>query len=88
MTEQITDTHTKSSHELLGYDEVAEILKISPRTLRRQVNSGFFPPPFFIGRSPRWTRDRIDLYLEHAQTNAEKGKKKRGVRRMLDGASK
>lgn len=64
--------------EMLGYDEVASILRISPRTLRRQVSSGGFPKPIKIGRRPVWRRQRVLEFLCHAQTEAENDKKKRG----------
>jgi excisionase family DNA binding protein len=40
--------------ELLTYAEAAKRLDITPRTLRRMVNSGEFPEP--VRRNQRWVR--------------------------------
>jgi len=86
----MADISSDSGHEraaidtqvLLGYPDVAKRLRLSERTVRRLVNQGSFPPPFFLGRTPRWTETLVTEYIvqaqSKAQTDAEKWKKRRG----------
>lgn len=49
--------------ELLTVDDVAKILRVSTRTVRRRWNKGEFPAPMRIGRLVRWHPDQIRDYL-------------------------
>jgi len=60
-----------STDLLLGYQDIAKRLRLSERTVRRLVNTGRFPLPFYIGRTPRWTESVVDDYIEQAQSKAQ-----------------
>lgn len=50
---------------LMRMDEILEMLGISESTLRRIMDDGRFPKPFYIGpRSPRWWRSDILKWIE------------------------
>lgn len=46
--------------QTLTKKEVAELLKVSTRTVERNCASGKIPKPFYVGeRSPRWSAKAI-----------------------------
>jgi len=48
---------------LLGPREVAKILGLDPRTLRRVRASGHFPAPTTVAGRLRWKRGDVDAWL-------------------------
>lgn len=48
--------------EFLALSEVGAMLGISPRSVRRRVDDGTFPPPIKIGRLSKWRRLDIENY--------------------------
>lgn len=50
--------------ETLTKKQVAEILKVSVRTLDRWVKAGRFPPPAKIGDACRWKREDVDRHVQ------------------------
>ncbi|MFN8824468.1 MAG: helix-turn-helix transcriptional regulator [Planctomycetota bacterium] len=55
---------------LLTEAQVAELIQVAPRTLRRMVSTGRFPQPVKIGPNPesqqcprRWVRAEVDAWL-------------------------
>jgi excisionase family DNA binding protein len=44
-------------------DDVAALLKASPRHVRRMADAGRLPPPVHIGRLVRWPKSTIDEWL-------------------------
>jgi excisionase family DNA binding protein len=50
--------------ELLTKHEVAELLRISERTLERLSAAGEGPPSVKFGRSRRWLRRDVERWLE------------------------
>ncbi|WP_152097679.1 helix-turn-helix domain-containing protein [Lacipirellula parvula] len=59
---------------LISIKQVAELLSLSTRTVRRAWYSGELPPPIRIGRSVRWRLLDIENYQgnydgERLQTN-------------------
>ena len=49
---------------MLSADELAEWLKISKRTVWRLKSTGALPKPVKIGRSVRWQRTDVAVWLE------------------------
>ena len=54
---------------LLTTNDVAEILGVTPRTVRRLVSSGQLRP-IYVGRLPRFTEDEIQAYCSAAYRRA------------------
>jgi excisionase family DNA binding protein len=52
---------------LLTHAEVAALLGVSKRTVRRAWYRGDLPSPFYIGRSPRWTARTMNRYITDRQ---------------------
>lgn len=50
---------------LLTPIEVAEILRVSPRTVRRLIASGQLRP-VYVGRLPRFTATEVEAYCSAA----------------------
>ena len=57
-------TPRDSEAELLTVRDVAEMLQISPRTVRRWREDGRLPRAIVIGGVTRWSRDDIVRFLE------------------------
>ena len=55
--------------KLLTPDEVAEILRVSPRTVRRLTASGQLRP-VYVGRLPRYTQAEVEAYCAAAYRRA------------------
>ncbi len=49
--------------DILNTDEVAKILRVSKRTLLREVESGRLEA-FKVGKSLRFTREAVEKYIE------------------------
>ncbi len=64
--------HTKNGEdELLTKKEVADLLRVDVRTLRRMVRSGEVPAPVRIGdRTDRWRRTTIESFLKRKEKQA------------------
>lgn len=58
--------------KLLTVDDIANILKVSTRTLRRRWHKGEFPPPMRIGRLIRWHPDQLRDYLAKQREESAK----------------
>ena len=54
---------------LLTPNEVAEILGVSARTVRRLVSSGQLRP-IYVGRLPRFTEQEVEAYCAAAYRRA------------------
>lgn len=63
----MTDTQN-----LLTVGEVAERLHVSVRSLWRMAATGQFPPGLKIGRSVRWSNERVLDWIQDRQEQAEK----------------
>jgi len=48
---------------LLTVDEVAAILKCSPRTVYRLADAGRIPPPYRLGGLVRWRADIVKAWI-------------------------
>ena len=49
---------------LLTIDDVARLLSVSTRTVRRLRQEGRIPPPVCVGRSVRWNRESLRQWIE------------------------
>lgn len=49
---------------LLTIDDVADTLKVSPRTLDRMLKDDEFPRPLRIGSQRRWAPGALEAYLK------------------------
>lgn len=54
---------TASSAALLAVDDVAALLSVSPRTVRRMADSGAMPRPVKLSSLVRWRRADLDQWL-------------------------
>lgn len=54
-------------------DEVAKLLKVNPRTVRRALDAGELPA-FRVGSQWRITREALDAYM-HGERPAEDGER-------------
>lgn len=48
---------------LLTHAEVAALLGVSRRTVRRAWYRGDLPSPFYVGRSPYWPERELNAHL-------------------------
>lgn len=65
MNEIQTNTNIPSSESLLiSAEQLSELLQLSTRTLWRLVHEGRIPVPVRIGRSVRWKRAEIEMWIE------------------------
>lgn len=53
--------------DLLTADDVAAILKVSAKTVKRMVEADKFPPPVMAMSRPRWTLDDVRNWIERAK---------------------
>jgi len=56
------DTCLQDIHNILNADEVAKLLRISKRTLLREVEAGKLEA-FKVGKSLRFTREAVEDYI-------------------------
>ena len=49
--------------ELLDVQDVAALLKVSPRTVYRLADSGKMPRPYKLGSLVRWRRTAVDAWI-------------------------
>jgi len=52
-----------SGVDLLFADDVAALLRCSPRTVRRLVQFGRMPGPLKVGRLARWRRSDVERWV-------------------------
>ncbi|KGX39623.1 helix-turn-helix transcriptional regulator [Burkholderia pseudomallei] len=52
--------------EIISKTELAELLRISPRTVDYWVSIGKLPKPGYLGRRAFWKRDEIDQIIAAA----------------------
>ena len=52
---------------LLDQHDLAKLLRVGDRTLRRMRNDGRIPDPIMFGSKPRWLRSTIEAFLEKEQ---------------------
>ena len=69
---------------LMTRDEVAGLLRVHARDLRRLVLEGAFPPGFKVGRRLRWRRETVEAWIREAERAATGG----GTRRNRLDASR
>jgi excisionase family DNA binding protein len=62
--------------ELLTARELAVILKVSVRTIRRWHELGEIPPGLRIGAQVRWRREEIEAFLLGPPKPSERGDRK------------
>ncbi|MBK7644379.1 MAG: helix-turn-helix domain-containing protein [Planctomycetes bacterium] len=48
---------------LLDQHDLATLLRVGERTLRRMRHDGRVPEPIMLGSKPRWLRTQIDAWL-------------------------
>jgi excisionase family DNA binding protein len=53
----------KQSLRLLTIKDVAEILRVDTRTVRRYFSNGVIPPPIILGGSVRWRASDIQKWI-------------------------
>lgn len=58
---------------LLRIGELAELLRVSPRHLRRLADSGRMPAPVRLGHSLRWRRADLLAWIEAGCPAARRG---------------
>ena len=58
---------------MLTITEVCDILRVSPRTIRRGWKTGRFPPPITVVGSQRWLGADIIAYLDVLLEGQETG---------------
>ena len=59
--------------DLLTVKQVAALLQISVRTMRRNIAEGKMPDPTYVGaRAPRWGRAQIMAWIEAGGFNARR----------------
>jgi predicted DNA-binding transcriptional regulator AlpA len=56
--------HVQQHEKLLTPTDLAALLQIDERSLRRMRNAGEVPEPIEIGKLPRWRRAAIARWLE------------------------
>ncbi|HHU11586.1 MAG TPA: helix-turn-helix domain-containing protein [Intrasporangiaceae bacterium] len=49
---------------VLSQAETARKLGVTPRTLRRWVQSGYFPHPFRLGRTPYYSEQTVKDWID------------------------
>ncbi len=54
--------------------DVAYALGVSPRTVRRLVDTDELPPPLRVGGMKRWRRSAIESWIEKRQRAARRGR--------------
>lgn len=58
-------TNTNNASALIGVPEVAEMLGIAERTVRRLKDTGRTPKPITLGRRLlRWRREEIERWID------------------------
>jgi predicted DNA-binding transcriptional regulator AlpA len=63
---------------LIDGTTIADLLGITPRTLRRMVHTGAFPAPLLIGsHSPRWRASDYNAYVAGLREAQEKRRRHR-----------
>ncbi len=60
---------------LLTVDDVAELLSVSPRTVRRMADSGAMPRPLKLASLVRWRRSDIDRWLADGCPSCRSGRR-------------
>lgn len=61
-SEKLKDRMSESM--TITLEELAELLRLSPRTIQRKLSAGEFPTPIRIGRSVRWQLAVIHKWIE------------------------
>lgn len=51
--------------QLLGIDDLAQLLRLSRRKVEQMLISGELPPPMRFGRLRRWHPESIDQWLSN-----------------------
>lgn len=59
--------------ELLTLDELAALLKLKPRTVRRHHDAGTIPPAIRIGSTLRWNRAAIEAWIAQGGKPVRRG---------------
>jgi len=61
MNKELSSKPNDDNARMLTVKEIAERLRISERSVRRQVSRKLIPQPIYIGRLARW---RLGTFLE------------------------
>lgn len=59
----------RSAEDLLTADDFAREARVSKRTVRRWMESGYCPKPFHLGGSPRWRWGVIWQWLREQESS-------------------
>lgn len=62
-TDETTPPATPQDMTLLTAEDVAGIVRCSPRSVHRLVDAGRIPRPVRLGRLARWPRQRIEDWI-------------------------
>lgn len=66
------DTRANPSPAMLGVEQFAELLDVSPRHVRRLVDAGRCPPPVRLGSCIRWPRPVVERWIADGCPNCRK----------------
>jgi len=64
-------------NDVLTVEELAQRLKVSPRTVWKRVAEGELPAPFTLGRLKRWRWSTILKWLEPLEEEAQRQQERR-----------
>jgi excisionase family DNA binding protein len=65
-------TRATSSPVMLDVEQVAELLGVSTRHVRRLVDAGKCPAPVRLGRACRWPRPTVETWIADGCPNCRK----------------
>jgi excisionase family DNA binding protein len=60
----MTKQHTIDDSQLIDADDIASLLKVSTRQVRRLKSAGTLPKPIKIGRLTRWRHADVQAWIE------------------------
>lgn len=63
VSHEVQNVTFESYPELLTVEELAKILKVSPRTVWRMESAGNVPKPIRIGKTVRWLAADVKTFL-------------------------
>ncbi len=58
-------------NNLLSQREVAEQLEVTPRTIQRWVQTGYFPTPAYIGRRAVYDQQTVSQWVSKQLSTTE-----------------
>ena len=60
---QVSELHQSAALQLLTVDEVAHLLRCSPKHIYEMVKAGAFPSQIKIGNASRWRQRDIEAWM-------------------------